>query len=243
MSQAENPYASFGMGPVAQASVDVRAEFIRRTYLHLGGAVVLFVLLQAVIFTSGIAENIAMSLIGGQFGWIAVLLAFMIVSGIARAMANSATSLASQYAGLALYVVAEALIFVPLLYFAHQMELARNVEIIGPAAIITLLIFGGLTAVVFITAKDFSFMGSFLWVASFGALGFILCAMIFGFSLGIVFSFAMVLLMSGWILYDTSNVMLHYQTTQYVAASLALFASLAVLFWYVLRIVMEFSRD
>ena len=241
MSQSENPYASFGT--VAQAGVNERADFIRKTYLHLGGAVVAFVLLQAAIFSSGIAENISKTLLGGQWGWLIVLGAFMIVSGIARAMASSATSLGVQYAGLALYVVAEAIIFVPLLYFAQRMEDARNVEIIGPAAIITLVVFAGLTAVVFMTAKDFSFLRGFLSIAGIGALGLILCSIIFGFSLGIIFVWAMVLLLCGYILYDTSNVMLHYHTTQYVAAALALFASLATLFWYILQLVMEYAGN
>jgi len=66
--------------------------------------------------------------------------------------------------------------------------------------------------------------------------------MIFGFSLGVWFSGAMVILAGGYILYYTSNVMLHYRTDQYVAAALALFSSVALLFWYVLRIFMSSSR-
>jgi FtsH-binding integral membrane protein len=52
----------------------------------------------------------------------------------------------------------------------------------------------------------------------------------------------MILLASGYILYDTSNVLHHYRTDQYVAASLALFAAVALLFWYVLRLLMELNR-
>ena len=48
----------------------------------------------------------------------------------------------------------------------------------------------------------------------------------------------MVLLASISILYSTSNIIHHYGTEQYVAASLGLFASVALLFWYVLRIIM-----
>ena len=66
--------------------------------------------------------------------------------------------------------------------------------------------------------------------------------MLFGFTLGIMFSYVMVALACGYILYDTSNVMQHYRTSQHVAASLALFASVMLLFWYVLRIVMDKRR-
>lgn len=74
-------------------------------------------------------------------------------------------------------------------------------------------------------------------------MGLIVCAILFGFNLGVLFSGVMVGLAAGYILYDTSNVMHHYRTDQYVAASLALFASVALLFWYVLRLVMSFSSS
>ena len=51
----------------------------------------------------------------------------------------------------------------------------------------------------------------------------------------------MIVLASGSILYNTSAIMYHYAPGQHVAASLSLFASVALLFWYVLRLFM--SRD
>lgn len=240
MSYAENPYASFGYA--AHAGVNERADFIRKTYLHLAGAVALFVGLEAALFTSGVAESMSEALFNIRYGMLMVMGAFMVVSMVASRMANSATSKGAQYAGLGLYVVLEAIIFVPLLYLAQQMETARGIQLIAPAAVVTLVMFGGLTAIVFVTAKDFSFLKSILWLCTIAAIGLMVCAAIFGFSLGMVFIIAMVVLMCGWILYETSNVMLHYQTTQYVAAALALFASLATLFWWVLRLFMS-SRD
>ena len=82
-----------------------------------------------------------------------------------------------------------------------------------------------------------------LVVGFFVALGIIVIGIIGGFNLGLWFSGAMVLLAGGAILYSTSNIIHHYNTNQYVAASLGLFASVALLFWYVLRIVMAFGRD
>jgi FtsH-binding integral membrane protein len=105
-------------------------------------------------------------------------------------------------------------------------------------------VFAGLTAVVFLTGKDFSFLRTALWLGGFIALGFGICACLFGFSLGLVFSVAMVALASGYILYDTSNVLHHYRIGQHVAAALALFASVALLFYYIVRIVLSLtSRD
>ena len=54
-----------------------------------------------------------------------------------------------------------------------------------------------------------------------------------------LFIVAMIALMCGFILYETSNVLHHYHTSQHVAAALAIFASLATLFWYVIRLLMS----
>ena len=75
-------------------------------------------------------------------------------------------------------------------------------------------------------------------IGFFVALGFIAASLIFGFSLGNLFAFLMVAFAGGAILYDTSNILHKYRTDQHVAASLSLFASVALLFWYILRIFM-----
>jgi uncharacterized protein len=104
------------------------------------------------------------------------------------------------------------------------------------------LLFAGLTATAFITRKDFSFLGSILTVCGFIALGVIVCSILFGFTLGLLFSAIMVFFAAGSILYTTSNIMHHYRTNQHVAASLALFSGVMLLLWYVLRIVMGSRR-
>jgi len=144
-----------------------------------------------------------------------------------------------QYIGLVLYVLAEAIIFLPLLFIAAYYT--KDPNIIPSAGLLTLTLFAGLTGTVFITRKDFSFMRGILTVGSFVALGVIVAAILFGFALGTLFSAAMVILAGGYILYYTSNIMRHYRTDQHVAASLALFAAVALMFWYILRLFM--SRD
>lgn len=241
MNEPANPYQMHADTFAQDAGVNERADFIRKTYLHLLGAVMAFACIQFLIFQAGYAERIAGTLLGfGQYSWLFVLGAFMVVSWIANSWAQSATSPGMQYAGLSLFVVAEAVIFVPLLYYASQVG---GQGVIPTAATITLLMFGGLTAIVFLTAKDFSFLGSFLWMGALGAMGLIVCGILFGFTLGPIFTVAMIVLMCGFILYDTSNVLHHYRIGQHVAASLALFASIATLFWYVLQLVMSMSRE
>jgi uncharacterized protein len=132
----------------------------------------------------------------------------------------------------------EAIIFAPLLYIAAFFS---DPSVLPTAAILTLLLFGGLTAIALTTKQDFTFLGGILKIGGFIVLGLILCSILFGFTLGLFFSVAMVVFASAAILYDTSKVMHHFSTDQYVAASLELFASVALLFWYVLRIVMALS--
>ena len=225
--------------PVAVAQPSDRALFIRRTYAHLACAILAFAGIETLLVNL-FPPDAVMSLFGGsRFSWLIVMFAFMGASWLAQTWARSDSSPGLQYAGLGLYVVAEAVIFLPLLSIAWQIDPYA----IREAGILTLAVFGGLTLSVFVTRKDFSFLGPILCVGSFIALGVIVAGILCGFGLGLLFSFAMVALLSGYILYDTSNVMLHYRTDQHVAAALALFASVATLFWYILRIVMILNRS
>jgi len=247
MSQADNPYASWGT-IAARAETSERADFIRKTYLHLAGAVAAFMAVEAVLLNSPFAGKMAAFMFTGRWTWFVVLGAFMLVSVVAQKWAQSSTSVGTQYLGLGLYVVAEAVIFLPLLYIAHTFPRFNDVyggwSAIQIAAIITGVIFAGLTAIVFATAADFSFLRTGLMFAMFAAIGIAVCSAIFGFNLGVPFIGALVVVASGYILYHTSNVLHHYCIGQHVAASLALFASLALLFWYVLQLVMSLSsRD
>jgi FtsH-binding integral membrane protein len=226
----------------ASAGQKARAIFIRRTYAHLAGAVLAFVGLEALLLKAAEQHELAVLqfMLGGRAGWLIVLLAFMGAGWLARVWANSQTSRALQYMGLGLYVAAQAVIFLPLMIVAsHFMP---DQHLISTAGILTLAVFGGLTLAVFTTRKDFSYLRPVLCVGGMIALGVIVAACLFGINLGLFFCFAMVALASGFILYDTSNVLHHYPTEQYVGAALELFASVALLFWYILQILMMLNR-
>jgi len=238
VSHAENPYQSPLGTFAADAAVDERTGFITKTYLHLLGAILAFVGLEAILLNVPGIENLVGLMVGSQYGWLVVLGLFMLVSYVAENWAQSAESQTTQYMGLGLYVLAEAVIFAPLLFIARAMA----PEVIVPAAGTTLGLFALLTVTVFITRKDFSFLRGFLVFGGFAALGLIVVAILFQFSLGPIFTYAMIALACGYILYHTSNVLHHYRIGQHVAASLALFASVALLFWYILRLFLA-SRD
>ncbi|MBT9310695.1 Bax inhibitor-1/YccA family protein [Leptothoe kymatousa] len=224
---------------VAQARPNERAEFIKRTYTHLAGAVGAFIVVEFLFFQLGIAQMLATFFMGSRFGWLALLGGFALLGYMASNMAAKANDVNTQYMGLGLYVIGEAILFAPLLVMA---VLYSDPSVLPTAAVITLFLFGGLTAVAFTSGKDFSFLGGVLKIAGMIALGLIVCSLLFGFSLGLIFSFFMVAFAGAAILYKTSNVMYRYSTNQHVAASLELFAAVMLLFWYVLRIVMSSRR-
>ncbi len=223
----------------SEASLEARSKFIERTYLHLALAISAFVVLMGGLqFVPGIENLVALMLGGGQMGWLVVIGLFVGVSWIADRWARGSESVGMQYAGLFLYTVAEAVIFTPLIYIAKQPEVI-GWEGIMTAGGVTLAMFAGLTAYVFITKKDFSFMRGMLSILAVGSLGLIVASAIFGFQLGLVFCVGMVVLACGYILYYTSNVLHHYRINQHVAAALALFSAVALLFWYILQIFMS----
>ncbi|MEZ4327432.1 MAG: Bax inhibitor-1 family protein [Polyangiales bacterium] len=224
----------YSYAPSRTATGD-RSTFIVKTYLHLLGAIMAFVALEVFIFASGLALPLAQAMMG--VSWLLVLGAFMVVSWLGSRIAITAESKIAQYAALGAYVLAEAIIFVPLLLIANM----RAEGVISSAAGVTAIGFVGLTAVAFITRKDFSFLRGVLLWGGFGVLLLIVAGVLFGFQLGTFFSVGMVVFAGAAILYDTSNVIHHYPEDRYVGASLALFSSVALMFWYVLRIFM--SRD
>lgn len=221
--------------PVAALGDDARAAFLTRTYTHLLGAILLFAGIEVLLFTSGLAYPIANAML--SVSWLLVLGAFVIAGTFASRAAATAETRGKQYGALFAYVLVEALIFVPLLAIANDAVPGA----IGKAAWVTLFAFSGLTAVAFVSGKDFSFLGGFIKWAGILAIVAIVCGVLFGFDLGLWFSVAMVGLAGASILWTTSRILREYPEDRYVSASLELFASVALMFWYVLSIFM--SRD
>jgi hypothetical protein len=185
-------------------------------------------------FSSGIAQRIAAPMLNN---WLLVLGAFILAGWGATHVAHRVESRNAQYAAFAAFIVMEALIFAPLLYIAS----VSQPGVIESAAGVTVLGCVGLIATAMITRKDFSFLrGMLIWMFVL-ALVAITGSLLFGFHLGTWFSVAMIGFAGAAVLYDTSNIMLHYPQDRYVAASMQLFASIAMMFWYILRLFM--SRD
>jgi uncharacterized protein len=219
--------------PVSELSAEARSNFIWRTYGHVAAAILLFAGIETYLFSTGIALPMAQSML--QMNWLLILGGLMVVSWIATHVAHSAQSKPLQYVALVGVVVAQAIIFVPMLAIA----MAKAPGMIESAVGVTLLGTGGLTAVALITRKDFSFLrGILVWGGILALVG-IFAAVLFGFELGTWFSVAMIGFAGAAVLYDTSNILQHYPEDRYVGAAMALFASIALMFWYVLRLFMS----
>lgn len=216
-----------------------RVAFYKKTYSHVAGGVLVFIIFEWMLLQSDTIVNFAMSLTQG-WRWLIMLGGFMFATNYAERMALNSPNKNTQYLAYGLYILAEAFIFVPMLYIATT-YLNDGGMILNQAAIVTLTLFSGLTAVVFVTKKDFSFLKSGLTIGFFIAIGLIVAGTLFGFNLGLWFSVAMCLLAGGSILYQTSNMINKYSTEDYIPAALGLFASLMLLFWYILSIFM--SKD
>ena len=223
------------VNPVTEAAAAIpaeivdRSEFLRRTYLHLLGAIFLFAGFEWALFQTPYAEVFAVFML--QSSWLAVLGAFIVVAFIASSVAHRVESKGAQYAALGAYVVAQAIIFIPMFYIA----LAVDPKIVTLSVAVTLGAFVGLTAVAMLSGRDFTFLKSFVRWGALVALATIVMGLVVGFHLGTYFSMAMIGLAGAAILYDTSKIMRSYPDDRYIAAALELFASIALMLWYVMR--------
>jgi FtsH-binding integral membrane protein len=224
---------------VSELPGEAKAGFIRRTYGHLAVAIALFAMLETQLISMGWGEQAMALLATSKWSWLFVLAAFMGVGMLADKWAHNGASRELQYAGLGIYIVAQAIIFLPLIYMAQNFAPGA----IENAGLITIALVAGITLTVFTTRKDFSFIGPALSIGGLVAIGFIFAGIVFGFQLGLFFSAVMILFAGGCVLYSTSNVLHSYREDQHVAASLALFSSIALLFWYILQFVMAFGDD
>lgn len=225
--------------PVASLSQERRIVFMKKTYANVAIAVLTFILLETFLMSSATITNSLLGLMSSNISWLLLLGGFMFVTNYSQKMAMNATDKGTQYLALGIFVLAEAIIFVPLLTIAMMYMAESGTNVLSQAAVVTLGLFAGLSAIAIFSKKDFSFLRTGITIGSFIAIGLMIAGMIFGFSLGLWFSGAMVLLAAGSIIYQTSNMVHQYHEEQYVAASLGLFASLMLMFWYIVNIFMR----
>jgi FtsH-binding integral membrane protein len=235
MGMESNPFI------VSEAPASDRVAFFKRTYLHVAGAFAAFGALLYAFFVTDVARSIMQgfgSIMGsvGGFGILVVMLMFWGGTYVAQKMAENRTSRPSQYLGLGLYVVLEAIIFVPLIVMVAIKTNGNPGEILIPACAVTAALVVGLTVAVFTMGIDFSFLRVAIVIGSICALGIILVSIFTNSNLGNWFSIIMILLMATVILYQTQVIKDSCETDQHVLAAFILFSAFVTLLFYVIRL-------
>lgn len=233
-------YLDAGSGAVVnQLSVDQRAGFIRRTYGHVAMAVAAMAVFCALFLQMGLGPVLLNFIGAGTLNFFIFIGLFIGAGILADNWARSEQSTTMHYVALFGYAAVEALVVTPALFVATMVDPSA----IADAAIVTAALVTGLTWIAFTTKKDFSFLRPFLMIGSIVALGACAAGAIFGFGIGVYGSAAIVMLAAGFILYNTSNIMYHYQEHQHVAAAVSLFASIALMFRFVLNMFLLAGDD
>lgn len=219
---------------VAHSSDVEKADFYKKTYLHVALAILAFIGVEAVLLQI-VPDQLIFAMFAQRYIWLLIIGVFWLASILATKWSLSLDK-STQYFGLGFYVVLEAIIFLPLIKIA---TLYSGPQVIYQAAMLTIAMFAGISFIAFTSKRDFSFLRNIIVIGGFISLGLIVGGMLFGFNLGLWFSVGMVILASATILYQTSKLKDSYSTNQYVGASLQLFASIMLLFWYILSILMS----
>ena len=235
------------------APVEERVSFYRRTYAHVAGALLGFAALLALFFVgfdqqTGIAFVLAKSLFGmlqslGAWSWLLVMVAFWVGTMVAQGLATNRASVAAQYSGLGLYVLLQALIFIPLLAIVHMKTGGHMAQILLPACSLTGALVVGLTLSVYMTSTDFSFLRTIIVIGSVVALALVLLSAFGLFALGTWFALAMILLMATAILYQTWVIKTQLTTGDHIIAAFMLFSSIVTLLWYVISFFLGRRED
>lgn len=213
-------------------SVEV-SKVLRNTYMLLG----LTLLFSA--FTAGVSMAVGVTGMMSIFMWLgAIALVWFVLPRTAHSTAGIFVVFA--FTGLLGAALAPTL--------TYYLSLANGGTIVMQALGGTALVFFILSGYVLTTGKDFSFMGGFLITGLIVAVIAILAVIVMGLfginvpGLSLAISAVVVLLMSGFILYDTSRI-IHGGETNYLFATTALYLDIFNLFVHLLHLIGVFSGD
>ena len=210
----------------AEASVSDRIAFIRKVYA-LFFAATLFAIGGVVL---GLAFPPLM-ILAAEHPIIMFIVMIGAVMGAQAVRHVPGVNLAALFG----FTTLTGVIISPVLYVIGRTNPASILQ----AGVMTVAIFGGLTAYVFVSRRDFSFLRGMVTVGLVVVIGAGLMNIFFVGSLGLGFaiSVAALLLFAGFVLYDTSNIIRRYPTNEYVAGALSLYLDAFNIFLALLRIL------
>jgi modulator of FtsH protease len=211
----------------APASVLASNKLIRNTYSLLS----LTLLFSALTAAFSLANDLP------HPGLILTLVGYFGLLFLTYRLRNSAWGLASVFAltgfmGLTLGPI-----------IGHYLSVPNGDQVVVTAFGGTAAIFLGLSAYALTTKKDFSFLGGFLMVGILVAFLIAIAALVFSMpAVSLAMSAMFVLLMSGLILYQTSQ-LVHGGETNYILATITLYVSIYNLFTSLLHLLGAFNAD
>lgn len=221
--------------PVGDLSDDEKITFYKKIYAHLGAYILGFIFVSTIFYEMGIGYKILDAIEESKLYWLLMLGGFWGVTWLGDHFSDNPVD-GLPYAGPAIIILAEAIIFSPLFAWVNY----YHNGVLDNAIFASIVIVGAMIFAVHQSKANFEPLGAILKVGSIVGLAFIVAAIIFDFSLGAVFSWIMLALAGGYVLYDTSKIIHEYEKDQYILASTRLLMSSLFFFWYVIRI---FSND
>jgi modulator of FtsH protease len=224
--QPDDRGVGFQPRTAAEASVSERLGFIRKVY-----ALFFVAILFAVggVFVGFNSPGLMMAIV--EHYWITLILLIGGVIGTAAVRHVPGVNLAAFFG----FTTFTGVMISPLLFYVSKTNPASILQ----AGVLTVGIFGGLTAYVFISKKDFSFLRGMVWVGLIVVvLGGLLNMLIIGSSgLSFALAAAALILFSGFVLYDTSNIIRRYPTNEYIAGAMDLYLDAFNIFLALIRIL------
>jgi modulator of FtsH protease len=245
--------------PVAYTDTATRLGFLRKVYLLFAGAVTVWAgtALYAVTNEALLLKLFSML---GEHPIITLLVLLGVMFLLPRVVMMGSPI---NYVALAAFGVIQGLLTAPLIFavllgrapievqeqtaammnagtLSTNSVLASGAGLLTSAFALTAIVFGGLSAYALTTKRDFSFLRGALVLAFFVMFGIGILAM-FGIGESMVmgwgWSAAWVLLMGGFVLYDTQNIMKQYPANQAALAAAVLLANFVIMFKHILLLL------
>ena len=209
-----------------QSAVISTNKVLRNTYLLLS---------MTLLFSAAMA-GVAMAINAPYLGWMPLIAAFALLFVISK-MRNSVWGIVLVFA------------FTGLLGFSigpvvnMYMQTAAGTQTVLTALTLTGMIFLSLSGYALVSKKDFSFMGGFLMTGLWVVIGAIVLSLFFQIpGLQLAISAAIIMIMSGLILYDTSQI-INGGETNYIMATVSLYLSIYNIFQSLLILIGFSSSD
>ena len=229
-----DPFSSTTQLPmVSETPVEARLNFIRKTYVLFLMGILTAVLAGAMCLQVPSINNAVVGMLRSS-----PLILFLLIIGASIGAQAVSRIEGLNYVALFGFTGLMGLLFAPIVATYAP-------DVVGQAAFLTVVIFASLTAYAFISRKDFSYLGGLLFI---GMISLILggLANAFFFKSGVasyMMAWVTVLIFSGYVLYDTSQIILRYDERGYCSAALSLFLDFLNIFMALLRILSGGNRN